>query len=78
MSCRRVRRAFRLPVRVKLVLQNILSFNNSFIISYIQKSQISQSVNPKMAATSVVVLDRGNNTTCTVNLFGKYLIVFLN
>uniref|UniRef100_A0A182QZ46 Uncharacterized protein n=1 Tax=Anopheles farauti TaxID=69004 RepID=A0A182QZ46_9DIPT len=24
-----------------------------------------------MAATSVVVLDRGNNTTCTVNLHGK-------
>lgn len=23
-------------------------------------------------ATSVVVLDRGNNTTCTVNLHGKY------
>lgn len=23
------------------------------------------------AATSVVVLDRGNNTTCTVNLHGK-------
>lgn len=29
-------------------------------------------VKRKMAATSVVVLDRGNNTTCTVNLFGKY------
>lgn len=28
-------------------------------------------VKRKMAATSVVVLDRGNNTTCTVNLFGK-------
>lgn len=26
----------------------------------------------KMAATSVVVLDRGNNTTCTINLHGKY------
>lgn len=25
-----------------------------------------------MAATSVVVLDRGNNTTCTINLYGKY------
>lgn len=24
-----------------------------------------------MAATSVVLLDRGNNTTCTVNLYGK-------
>jgi len=23
------------------------------------------------AATSVVVLDRGNNTTCTINLHGK-------
>ncbi|GBO99245.1 hypothetical protein EVAR_522_1 [Eumeta japonica] len=28
-------------------------------------------VNRKMAASSVVVLDRGNNTTCTVNLFDK-------
>ncbi|KPI95104.1 Glucose-6-phosphate 1-epimerase [Papilio xuthus] len=27
-----------------------------------------------MAATSVVVLDRGNNTTCTVNLFGATLV----
>lgn len=26
-----------------------------------------------MAATSVVVLDRGNNTTCTINLYGKCL-----
>ena len=26
-----------------------------------------------MAATSVVVLDRGNNTTCTINLHGKCL-----
>lgn len=25
-----------------------------------------------MAATSVVVLDRGNNTTCTINLHGKF------
>lgn len=25
-----------------------------------------------MAATSVVVLDRGNNTTCTINLHGKH------
>lgn len=34
----------------------------------------------KMAATSVVVLDRGNNTTCTINLHGKYFyqsIIFL-
>lgn len=28
------------------------------------------------AATSVVVLDRGNNTTCTINLHGK--CVFYN
>ncbi|CAH0727569.1 unnamed protein product, partial [Brenthis ino] len=27
-----------------------------------------------MAATSVVVLDRGNNTTCTVNLFGATVV----
>lgn len=25
-----------------------------------------------MAATSVVLLDRGNNTTCTINLYGKF------
>lgn len=29
------------------------------------------------AATSVVVLDRGNNTTCTINLHGKYNSKFL-
>lgn len=28
--------------------------------------------NSKMAATSVIVLDRSNNTTCTINLHGKY------
>uniref|UniRef100_A0A182X883 Uncharacterized protein n=1 Tax=Anopheles quadriannulatus TaxID=34691 RepID=A0A182X883_ANOQN len=27
-----------------------------------------------MAATSVVVLDRGNNTTCTVNLHGATVV----
>lgn len=27
-----------------------------------------------MAATSVVVLDRGNNTTCTINLHGEYFL----
>lgn len=25
-----------------------------------------------MAATSVIVLDRGNNTTATINLHGKF------
>lgn len=30
-------------------------------------------IKSQMAATSVVVLDRGNNTTCTINLYGKYL-----
>lgn len=29
------------------------------------------------AATSVVVLDRGNNTTCTVNLHGKLKYSFI-
>lgn len=27
------------------------------------------------AATSVVMLDRGNNTTCTINLHGKKFIL---
>lgn len=30
------------------------------------------------AATSVVVLDRGNNTTCTINLHGMYFSVVEN
>lgn len=31
------------------------------------------------APTSVVVLDRGNNTTCTINLHGKFdVLVYSN
>lgn len=30
------------------------------------------------AATSVVVLDRGNNTTCTINLHGKWYDLLFN
>lgn len=30
------------------------------------------------AATSVVVLDRGNNTTCTINLHGKLINYIIN
>ncbi|KFB42981.1 hypothetical protein ZHAS_00010857 [Anopheles sinensis] len=33
-----------------------------------EKFQYNKSI---MAATSVVVLDRGNNTTCTINLHGE-------
>ncbi|KYN31844.1 hypothetical protein ALC56_13983, partial [Trachymyrmex septentrionalis] len=29
------------------------------------------------AATSVVVLDRGNNTTCTINLHGVCMCVYV-
>uniref|UniRef100_A0A182F1N5 Uncharacterized protein n=1 Tax=Anopheles albimanus TaxID=7167 RepID=A0A182F1N5_ANOAL len=36
-----------------------------------EKFQYNKSI---MAATSVVVLDRGNNTTCTINLHGATVV----
>ena len=46
------------------------------VVEYIEQRLVSQNDRRRIhdsimaAATSVVVLDRGNNTTCTINLHG--------
>ena len=42
----------------------------------VQRRMYSSGGNMAAAPTSVVVLDRGNNTTCTINLHGKAISLF--